>query len=87
MNTKPYTFLTLQTMRGKTRNRLMTLGTLRLNVMTRLFNAIGRGEDIRTRFEDLVAKYDAVIKAETEFYKYMYETIQEAKEKEDEHDT
>lgn len=77
MTARKYSPKTLEVMRGKTKSRLMTLGTLRLNVMTKLFNAIGRGEDIRTRFEALLGSYDAVIQAESEFYKYLYETIQE----------
>lgn len=75
MTKNGYSKQTVKVMRGRTKNRLMTLGTLRLNVMTKLFNAIGRGEEIRTRFEDLLKKYDDVIQAEADFYKLLYEKI------------
>ena len=66
--------------RGQCRRRIETLDGLRQGVFVKHLNAVGKDEELASRFELLLHKYADMMEAARLFYQYLYGRVKKQDE-------
>lgn len=69
---KPYSQSTMPKFRGLCKTRILNLCEARQAVLGRTLNAVGRDDEIAAKLDVVISRYDDLLKAERELFRYLF---------------